>query len=150
MDLLTAQIPISSGSAAAYAFLATVIKDGGAVENSVELLRMASSVMPNNASYALNLVHGLEICNDYPGAFTEAREFLARSPNMRVGKAGFSCAQVLEVLAPYASLQAAVESRYESSWELHWVEDSEGRSGSTPFCVEGFLRSFLLVYRDYH
>ena len=60
--------------------MATIIKDGGAVEQSVALLRLASGVMPNNASYALNLVHGLEICNDYPAAFAAAREFLARSP----------------------------------------------------------------------
>lgn len=55
------QVP---SSAPALAFLATIIKDYGAVDESVQLYKDASTLKPDNTSYVLNLVHGYELLNN--------------------------------------------------------------------------------------
>lgn len=49
--------PAAPGSAAAYAFLATLVKDCGEIDASAALLAVAAAQEPGSASYGLNLVH---------------------------------------------------------------------------------------------
>lgn len=48
-------------SAAGLAFVASVLKENGAVEEALELYRVALRLRPTNVTYALNLVHAIEI-----------------------------------------------------------------------------------------
>lgn len=57
----TAQVPPTFASAAAYAFLATAVKECSAMLPCIKLLREAARLRPQSASFALNLVHALEI-----------------------------------------------------------------------------------------
>ena len=61
VKLLQQQVPLGDSTASAYAFLATITKDCGAVDTSVKLLRLASEAKPGSHSYALNFVHGHEM-----------------------------------------------------------------------------------------
>ena len=51
--------------APALAFLASTIKDYGAVTESSELLRMCLDLKPESTAYVLNYVHVLEVENRY-------------------------------------------------------------------------------------
>ena len=59
-ELIT-QVPLTFASAAAYAFLASAVKECSALSPCVRLLRDATRLRPQSASFALNLAHALEI-----------------------------------------------------------------------------------------
>ena len=58
------------------AFLATVIKDAGAIEEAIILFEEALRIIPSSTSYALNYTHALEILYLYEGACDVALSFL--------------------------------------------------------------------------
>ena len=58
---LMRQVPPTPASAAAYAFLATAVKECSAMIPCIKLLGEALSLRPQSASFALNLAHALEI-----------------------------------------------------------------------------------------
>ena len=58
---LMRQVPPTPASAAAYAFLATAVKECSAMIPCIRLLGEALSLRPQSASFALNLAHALEI-----------------------------------------------------------------------------------------
>ena len=61
LALLEAAVPLNASSASAYAFLATVVKEQGAVDAACGLLLKAATANPSNHSYALNHVHAHEL-----------------------------------------------------------------------------------------
>eukprot|EP00891_Asterochloris_glomerata_P005922 jgi/Astpho2/5922/fgenesh1_pg.00080_%23_120_t len=62
---------------AALAFLASVIKDHGAVEASNSMLRESVAAKPANVGYALQLVHGIQLELDYRAALEVVASLLS-------------------------------------------------------------------------
>ena len=60
---------------AAYAFIATSIKDHGAIPEAIKLYRIALEGCPCNSTYALNLSHTLELQQDLKGALQVVLDF---------------------------------------------------------------------------
>ncbi|KAL6069372.1 Tetratricopeptide repeat [Balamuthia mandrillaris] len=88
-------------SATAFAFLASIIKEHGAVEESVELYKAAHDLEPSSPTFALNLVHVLEVCNRYDDAYLLIKDFLRRNKDLTLvsdDSHQLSCEQVLNVL----------------------------------------------------
>ncbi|KAK9812932.1 hypothetical protein WJX72_005941 [[Myrmecia] bisecta] len=65
MQLLYGELSQGSEGHAALAFLATAVKDHGAVESAIALYRRAYQEQPTSPSYALNLMHTLELEQAY-------------------------------------------------------------------------------------
>lgn len=57
LGLLQSIVPLDGSSASAYAFLATCVKEHGAVDASAELLELAAKAVPGNHSCVL-LIRG--------------------------------------------------------------------------------------------
>ncbi|OQR99083.1 hypothetical protein ACHHYP_07371 [Achlya hypogyna] len=97
--------PTSASTAPAFAFLATLAKDHGAIDGCLACFETAVALAPANASYALNYVHALEVVATYNRAYAAAVAFLRMNPALRIG--GLSVAAVAAALAPFPSLEAA-------------------------------------------
>ena len=103
---LCRQVPPSASSAAAYAFLATAVKNFSAVGACVRLLSdalrtevAAHRTGPTRAaSYALNLCHAHDVLHDYRSAFAVLENFCRMHPQMRVGQHGYTGAILLAAL----------------------------------------------------
>ena len=81
------QVPPATNAAAAYAFLATAVKECSAMHACIKLLTdalKAEGSTPNQthstkaASYALNLSHAYEVLYDFDGAFQVLLDFCQR------------------------------------------------------------------------
>jgi tetratricopeptide (TPR) repeat protein len=55
----------AASSGPALAFMATLVKDYSAIDQSLGLYKRAVDVCPNNPSYSLNLIHTHELCYRY-------------------------------------------------------------------------------------
>lgn len=55
----------AANSGPALAFMATLVKDYSAIDQSLGLYKRAVDVCPNNPSYSLNLIHTYELCYQY-------------------------------------------------------------------------------------
>mmetsp|Transcript_187 Transcript_187/g.368 ORF Transcript_187/g.368 Transcript_187/m.368 type:complete len:770 (+) Transcript_187:70-2379(+) len=101
-DLLLSELQEVPGSAPALAFLATVIKDFGAVHESIRLYEKTVLLAPSSPSYCLNLVHTLEVACNYRRALQVMTRFLKQNPDLSVGPV--KCSHVLPLLPPLALL----------------------------------------------
>jgi tetratricopeptide (TPR) repeat protein len=68
-----------------YSFIASGVKEFGAVQASVDLYRACLEYKPNFPTYILNLVHDLEVLNDYNEAFRLLKDHLWHQRNQYVG-----------------------------------------------------------------
>lgn len=111
------QVPSATGSAAAYAFLATAVKDCSAMPASIKLLSAALRVENEKsssnkaASYALNLSHAHEIVYDFKNAFLVLVDFCKEHRTLRVGRRGYSCAELLQALTGGAAVGATAAAQ---------------------------------------
>eukprot|EP00741_Cyanophora_paradoxa_P008807 tig00001376_g8524.t1 len=85
LALLLSELQSVPSAAPALAFLATVVKEHGAVEEAVSLYERAVELAPASASYALNYVHTLEVLARYERALEATAEFLDRNRSWRSG-----------------------------------------------------------------
>ena len=69
-------VPITSATAPAYAFLATIVRDNGHIERNRDLLSLAMQACPENISYALNYLHSLELVGDFEGGLEFSKKFI--------------------------------------------------------------------------
>ena len=134
---LIEQLPPSEKSAAAYAFLATIAKDHSAIPLCIALLSLALQYRPDSASYALNLVHAIEVQNDYDGAINAARSFLSANQVVSVsgGVGAFTCGALLDALD---GGKASVEDADCVGWAVRWVDDGK----------RGYSTTHAIVARD--
>jgi len=93
--------PASTDNAAAFAFAATVAKESGAFEQSLELYDIAIAQHPRSASYALNASHVCECLGWLGEAVTMLLRFFDANPELSV--CGVSCGQISAVVKPLAS-----------------------------------------------
>lgn len=107
---LLAQLPPTAASAPAYAFLATVAKDNSHLAAAERLYRVATQHAPSSASYALNLMHVLELELEYDKALDVLAAFLrAQDAARAVGGDGLTCGAALRALEGSGALRAAPE-----------------------------------------
>jgi len=114
IELLKNTVPLNVASSSAYAFLATVAKDHGAVDAACELLLLAHRVQPDNHSYALNYVHALELKDDLSLAWNALLKHMSNTTQCTV--AGVSNG---------AFLAAAADGRSDLDWDINWITTEE-------------------------
>ncbi|KAH3758836.1 E3 ubiquitin-protein ligase [Pelomyxa schiedti] len=99
MDRLFKQLTvIGSESAAAFAFIASLIKDFGRLSEACLLYEQAVSLQPQNFSYVLNLVHAFECRGWYKSAILTIQNFLMGNGDLSVS--GVSASHILAVIQP--------------------------------------------------
>ena len=99
------------GVGQALAFLATVVKDNGAVRESAALYEETVRIVPTSASYALNLMHVYEIMCDYAKALSvSVRFFNANKSTAREGIGTINNEYILE----------AMHDEEEKEWLVKW------------------------------
>ncbi|RLN61331.1 hypothetical protein BBP00_00005462 [Phytophthora kernoviae] len=86
MERLQRAVPPTSPSAgAAYAYIATILKDFGAIEKSIMCFHQAQLSAPHSASYALNHAHALEVSTRYGEAYDVLASFFRQNRVLSVG-----------------------------------------------------------------
>lgn len=139
MERLRRALPFTNTSCApAYAFLATILKDFGALEASVACFQHAVDAQPMSTSYALNLAHVLEISGEDKRAFDVLLTFFRRNPQLSVDE------------MVYAGEIAAVLDGDANGWES--PRDKEDREKIDPewrveWTVNGKESQYARVYR---
>ena len=106
--------------APALAYVATAVKEHGALEAAAELYRRAVALAPSSGSYALNLCHTLEAAGALEEALASLQAFFQRAGGSKacVGPLRLAALQPLAALPPLAALQAGSDSSilpYDSS-----------------------------------
>lgn len=99
----------SRESAPAYAFLATIAKDNGALQLSSAMLQVSVEHSPSVASYALNLAHIYEVLCDLPRALECVCRYLALNPSRTIF--GVSCRAVEQRLEGILNKSTAVDTK---------------------------------------
>lgn len=129
MERLRRAVPFANASCApAYAFLATLLKDFGAMDASVACFQHAVDAQPFSASYALNLAHGLEIRGQDTRAYHELLAFFRRNPHLSVDEkvsAGEVAAALDDANGWESSDDKDHEERDSSEWRLEWIVDEK-------------------------
>eukprot|EP00850_Spirogloea_muscicola_P010195 SM000059S18672 [mRNA] locus=s59:358069:363417:+ [translate_table: standard] len=99
-------------SAPVILYIANTIKEQGAVAEAVELMTRATSLKPKSASYSLNLIHTLEICNRLEDALQEALRFLQLQETMVLGTLALpAIVPLLEGLPVRTERQSSIKLR---------------------------------------
>jgi len=82
--LLRKHLPLSLSTGPAYAFLSNVVRDNGYVAESRELLKTCVEIDPNNGSYVLAYIHGVELMGDHQEAIDLCFDFVKKChlPNL--------------------------------------------------------------------
>ncbi|ETV89381.1 hypothetical protein, variant 3 [Aphanomyces astaci] len=117
--------PTSPSTAPAYAYLASVAKDHGAMTACVSCFQQAVAQCPSDVMFALNYVHALEVCGRYGDAFVVVKQFVHNTPTTVVGM-DLTCQDIAAVLAPYSTLDDA---------SGHWTEEAAMAWKGTHVCV---------------
>ncbi|KAL3669720.1 hypothetical protein V7S43_005100 [Phytophthora oleae] len=138
MQRLQQAVPPNSHSAgAAYAFIATILKDFGAVEKSILCFQQAQNSDPRSASYALNHAHALEVCCRYAEAYDVLVSFFHKNKALYVGRGGAtldagSFVKVLDGIGAWKhrnekmSLDKSQNTCASSDWHVEWVSGNGG------------------------
>ena len=114
LSQLRAQLPFDTSSAAALAFLATIAKDHSAIELSIKLFEEAVRIVPESATYSLNLAHTLEVELRYDAALEVICAFCSHNPKRSVGD--LSCETFCEVLS---KARAASDADRKTAVKMH-------------------------------
>ncbi|KAF4030952.1 Tetratricopeptide repeat [Phytophthora infestans] len=151
--LKSAVPPCGPSAAAAYAFIATILKDFGAVEKAILCFQLAQDSDPLNASYALNHAHALEACCRYTEAFHVLTTFFRKNCTLNIGTGGDETPKLMagsfvEILdrakaweGEHNSKQAAdmPNNIKEGRWRVEWISGDEGYAKVTPPASESKL-----------
>lgn len=96
VKLVEAELKEATSIAPALVFLATVIKDHGAIEESTVLYKKGYEMQRENVSYCLSYVHSLELEHKYQLAFQQIQLFCAKNQGLAVGP--LTCGHVYHVI----------------------------------------------------
>jgi tetratricopeptide (TPR) repeat protein len=124
---LTLQLPPNEQAAVAYAFIAIIAKESGAIESCCKLLTQALKIKPTVANYALNLAHAFEIVHDYASSIKAIVHFCKFNESLRIGVSGFSCKDILDVLPDDIKSNGYPVST-SPTHSVTWIEE-EGEKG---------------------
>ena len=103
---LRKQLPVSTDTASAMAYLATIAKEESQLSASITLYQDTCKAMPTSASYALNLMHVYETLADYESALRVALNFLKYNSDKKDNKE----IEGLSITDLYLTLQKAISS----------------------------------------
>lgn len=101
---LAVQIPSGPQSGSVFAFLGVIARDESAFALGIRLLGMALEGHPQNANFALTLIHLHESNNDLVSALEVMKRFLINNSSARVTygakqlHSGFSCGELANVI----------------------------------------------------
>ncbi|TMW60256.1 hypothetical protein Poli38472_000298 [Pythium oligandrum] len=138
MERLVQAIPVTDQSAAvAYAYVATILKDFGAIDVAVLCFRQALQIVPTSATYALNLAHALEACNRYEEAYNALVRFFQSNRGLSVGGVA-NAGEVVDALARNGWKFQSSDSAEFSRWKLIWKPTS-GQQGRVDVYENGSL-----------
>ncbi|TYZ62063.1 hypothetical protein PybrP1_010063 [[Pythium] brassicae (nom. inval.)] len=131
MELLVQAVPPDGGpsSAAAYAFIGTILKDCGALEASVACFEYAQRGNPASPAYALNHAHVLEVCNESERALAVLESFFRRNPTLATGGGQLTSREVLAVLETDGGgdpKSAAAQPSSAEEWRIKWCSSGSG------------------------
>jgi hypothetical protein len=96
-QFLLSQLLLVPRPASGIGFVASTVKDWGAVVESAKLYEECVKLEPQSAAFCLNYVHTLEVLNEHDKAFQSLKDFLKRNPKMNIGS--LTCAQVFNALS---------------------------------------------------
>lgn len=153
IDQLKKQIVPSAQSSSGFAFLATICKEYGAITACSELLKTSLAFSPQ-LSTVLALVHNLELTFDYDMAINVFLLFMRSNLEMKVGKNGFSCQQIVEIFdnsSDKVSRTSNHDGLYRDNIALKW--QSRGlNEGDVDHCVflekDNYLLGNEIVYSE--
>ncbi|KAG7383172.1 hypothetical protein PHYPSEUDO_003959 [Phytophthora pseudosyringae] len=149
IELLKSAVPPCGPSAgAAYAFIATILKDFGAMENAIACFQQAQISDSQSASYALNHAHVLEACCRYAEAYDVLVSFFCENQTLSVGNGAGGAAKLtagsfLEILYRAGAWKNCIEdtsapleksqcNRELSRWRVEWISGHEGYAKVIP------------------
>eukprot|EP01132_Coremiostelium_polycephalum_P003811 gene3811-4741_t len=101
VDMLVQQLKSTPQTAPVYIYFANIIKEYGAVDGSVELIKMACKFDQFSTGYALNLIHGLEVCNRYDEAFQQIMAFMKYNRPRGISQAKITCQTITAIFEKY-------------------------------------------------
>ena len=104
LDIARTELGDAAASPEALGFLGLLVKEYGALEESVSLYADALALRPVSSIYALNLIHGYEILAQFGAAYEAALAFLRANPGLSVG--GVSCTDFSSVFDGISGLEA--------------------------------------------
>ena len=109
LDQLREHLPDQESSSSALAFLATVVKDHSGADEAIDIYEQVTRLSPSVASYALNLVHCIELNLDYPKALGALHAFLSANPTRSVGT--LSCSEFAAALPTVEECRGLPQTR---------------------------------------
>eukprot|EP01064_Diplonema_japonicum_P014133 TRINITY_DN2166_c0_g1_i1.p1 TRINITY_DN2166_c0_g1~~TRINITY_DN2166_c0_g1_i1.p1 ORF type:complete len:848 (+),score=191.20 TRINITY_DN2166_c0_g1_i1:2332-4875(+) len=135
-EILKEVVPVKAdeGGASALGFLSTVMKDNGAVEQSIKILEECRDMCPSTPTYTLNLVHSMSVLGQYWEGLETINAFFKRCPDLGVKtKDGHSvkCSEFIPVLSEVLEKKdkhdflcgKAAQQWADSGSRLRWVKD---------------------------
>ncbi|GMG15312.1 unnamed protein product [Phytophthora fragariaefolia] len=154
--------PFNPSAGAAYAFIATILKDFGALAKSIECFQMAQLSDPESASYALNHAHALEACCRYAEAYDVLVSFFRSNRTLSVGSGNGDAVNLLagsfvEALDKFNAfggncgnesglINNSLGSNLPPQWQIEWVSGREGYAKVTmPSSNDGSSASVVNV-----
>jgi hypothetical protein len=99
LQVLRDDLQEGESAAQAYDFLASIVKDYGAIDEATELYSISTRIAPTNVNSMLSYVHTLELSCKYQNAMLQIRDFVAKNRRVRVGSvSGIAVDQIFEKL----------------------------------------------------
>lgn len=99
LQVLRDDLQEGESAAQAYDFLASIVKDYGAIDEATELYSIATRIVPTNVNSMLSYVHTLELSCNYQMAMEHIYDFAAQNRGVRAGSvSGLAVVQIFENL----------------------------------------------------
>ncbi len=99
LQVLRDDLQEGESAAQAYDFLASIVKDYGAIDEATVLYSIATRIDPTNVNSVLSYVHTLELSCEYQIAMERINDFAAQNRRVRAGSvSGLAVAQIFEKL----------------------------------------------------
>jgi tetratricopeptide (TPR) repeat protein len=138
--------PTGPFAGGAYAFLATILKDVGALEKSIVCFQQAQICDPHSASYALNHAHALEASCRYAEAYGVLMSFFRKNRTLSIGSGERGATKLMAgTFADVAGAWSSIQERDSgcgghspgvgneaSGWRIKWMPDRGGHAIVTP------------------
>uniref|UniRef100_K3WA58 Uncharacterized protein n=1 Tax=Globisporangium ultimum (strain ATCC 200006 / CBS 805.95 / DAOM BR144) TaxID=431595 RepID=K3WA58_GLOUD len=146
--------PDTKSSAAAYAFIGTILKEFGTIESSVACYEQTLRGNPSCASYALNHAHVLEVNNRYENAYKVLTSFFRQNGSLSVANGVLTAGAFLKALEidgwesrnDTISGPMAPNTHEDEQWRIEWV--SKSLPGYAKVYLNGNLHQELTKTRD--
>ncbi|EGG22225.1 hypothetical protein DFA_04343 [Cavenderia fasciculata] len=151
VTFLMNQLNKSAVNAPVLGYFASIIKEYGAIDESVELSQKAFDMDKTSANHALTLVHGLEVCNRYEDAIQVCIKYLQLSRPRGLSQAGpppssnknnlpLTCGSILTIISKYIKDFNHL-SKYQS-FKIHEQNDNTLSSSSFTSTIPTPANSF--------